>query len=508
MKKLLIAKMNEALGSTIPIIVIVLLLCFTIAPLPVETLMLFILGAALLIVGMGFFSLGADIAMMPAGEAIGREMTRKKKVWFIILCCFVIGVIITIAEPDLQVLAKQVPAVPDMTLILTVAFGVGIFLVVAFLRVLLNVSLSKILLVCYVALFAFSFFVPGDFLAVAFDSGGVTTGPITVPFIMALGLGLTSIHGSGKEEDSFGLIALCSIGPILSVLLLGIVYHPSGSAQTDLIIPEINSSKELWEQFRNAVPTYVEEVAVAMLPILAFFLLFQFTMLKMRKKQVAKILAGTLYTFIGLTLFLVGANVGFIPVGKYLGSEIAGLDFSYILIPIGMLIGFFIVRAEPAVHVLNKQVEEVSSGAISQRAMGTSLAIGMAISVGLSMVRVLTGISIYWMLIPGYAIALALTFFVPRMFTAIAFDSGGVASGPMTATFLLAFAMGATETVGGNVLTDAFGVVAMVAMTPLITIQILGLIYRLKSGRMEKKPLPAANDNEMIDFTDFESEEG
>lgn len=502
MKKMLMAKINESLSSVIPITLIVLLLCFTIAPLPVETLMLFVLGAALLIVGMGFFSLGADMAMMPIGEEVGRHITRTKKVPFIIFCCFVIGVIVTMAEPDLQVLARQVPAVPDMTLIVTVAVGVGLFLVLAFLRVLFHISLSKILLIAYSALFLFSFFVPRDFLAVAFDSGGVTTGPITVPFIMALGLGLTSIHSNQSEEDSFGLIALCSIGPILSVLVLGILYNPSGANHTDLVIPEINNSTELWALFGDAFPSYVKEVAIALLPILVFFVIFQVTLLKLHKKQVIKICVGTLYTFVGLTLFLVGVNVGFMPAGKYLGQQIASMDIRWILIPLGMVIGYFIVRAEPAVHVLNKQVEEVSGGTISQKAMGTSLAIGMAISLGLAMVRVLTGISIYWILIPGYAIALILTFFVPKIFTAIAFDSGGVASGPMTATFLLSFAMGACEAVGGNVLTDAFGLVAMVAMTPLITIQILGLIYKIKTSRIEEKalPLPVDDVDEIIDY--------
>ncbi|MGM9611891.1 MAG: DUF1538 domain-containing protein, partial [Butyricicoccus sp.] len=317
---------------------------------------------------------------------------------------------------------------------------------------------------------------------------GVTTGPMTVPFIMALGIGVAAIRTDRHAaDDSFGLVALCSIGPILAVLLLGMIYNPEGSEYIPTSIPEIQDSTELWALFREGFPAYFHEIAVSLLPILLFFGAFQALVLKLSRANLLRIAVGLVYTYIGLVLFLTGANVGFIPAGNYLGQVIAALPYRWIIIPIGMLIGFFIVKAEPAVYVLNKQVEEITDGAIPARAMGASLSIGVAVSVGLAMLRVLTGLPILYLLIPGYALALGLSFFVPKIFTAIAFDSGGVASGPMTATFLLPFAQGACIAVGGSIVIDAFGVVAMVAMTPLITIQVLGMIYQLKKRRSEKR---------------------
>ncbi len=501
MNKKLHEKIMESLSSVIPITLIVFLLSFSVSPMDLGTMMLFLFGAAMLILGMGFFTLGADMAMMPIGQQAGEHLTRTKKLWLIILSCFFIGVVITIAEPDLTVLARQTPAVPDMVLILTVAVGVGLFLVLAFLRILLHWNLRTLLLIFYAVIFLLAAFAPDSFLAVAFDSGGVTTGPITVPFIMALGLGLTAVRGDkDAENDSFGLVALCSIGPILSVLILGFLYNPSGSSYTPVEVPVIETTRDLFFAFAEAIPEYAHEVAMALAPILGLFFILQFTLLKLRRRQLIKILVGLLYTFIGLTLFLTGVNIGFMPAGHSLGMQIAGLSYKWILVPLAMVIGYFIVKAEPAVLVLNKQVETITGGAISQGAMMTALSIGMSVSLGLAMTRVLTGISVLWFLIPGYAVALGLSFVTPDIFTAIAFDSGGVASGPMTATFLLPFAMGACDAVGGNILTDAFGIVAMVAMTPLITIQLLGLLYRWKT----RHDLPAAQQiiaaEEVIDF--------
>lgn len=509
MNKKLKEKIAESLSAVLPITLIVLILCVTITPMTPALLTLFLVGACLLIVGMGFFTLGADMAMMPIGEYVGGRLAKFKKLAVIAVMCFFIGAIITIAEPDLKVLARQMTAVPDLVLILSVACGVGAFLAISFLRTLFGWNLSVILIVCYAVVFTLAFFVPKEFLAVAFDSGGVTTGPMTVPFIMALGLGLASIGQSRQEgTNSFGMIALCSIGPILAVLILGLTYDATATSYEAYVFPEINSTRDLGIQFGAAFPHYMEEVAMALLPILLFFLVFQVLFLHLRKKQVVKILVGMLYTFIGLTLFLTGVNVGFMPVGNFLGAELAKLPYHWILVPLGMLIGYFIVKAEPAVLVLNKQVEEITSGAISQKVMMIGLSVGMALSVGASMLRVLTGIPILWFLIPGYALALGLTFVVPPIFTAIAFDSGGVASGPMTATFLLPLAMGACEAMGGNMLTDAFGIVAMVAMTPLIIIQIIGLIYKVKTDGLRRRkaaPVPMEAEDEIISLSEEES---
>ncbi len=478
-------KLKEALQAVLPIIGLVLVLCFSVAPISPSILLCFLMGGIMLIAGMMFFTLGAEVAMTPMGERVGAAMTKSRKAWLILLLAFVLGVLITVSEPDLQVLANQVPSVPNRVLVLSVAAGVGVFLAIALLRMLLSISLRYLLLGCYVVVFVLALFVPDGFLAVAFDSGGVTTGPMTVPFIMALGIGVSAIRSDRHaKDDSFGLVALCSVGPILAVMTLGLVYRPQEGAVSAAELPEIADSVELWRLFQKGLPTYVEEIAVSLLPIIGVFGLFQLFMLKMKRRSLMKLGIGLIYTYIGLVLFLMGANIGFMPAGQYLGQVLAQSGHPWILIPIGMIMGFFIVRAEPAVYVLNKQVEEMTDGAISAGTMGTALSIGVSTSVGLAMVRVLTGVSIFWFLIPGYTIALLTSFMVPKLYTAIAFDSGGVASGPMTATFLLPLAQGACMAVGGNLVKDAFGVVAMVAMTPLITIQLLGLVSVWKQRRL------------------------
>lgn len=481
-------KLNETLKAVFPILLIVLFLCFTIAPIPSGILLIFLLGAALLIAGMLFFNVGVELSMTPMGERTGTIITKSKNLLLIITISFIMGFVITISEPDLQVLAGQVPSIPNITLILAVAFGVAVFLVIAILRMLFGIALSHLLLFFYTIIFVLTAFVPSDFLAISFDSGGVTTGPMTVPFIMAFGVGIAAIRNDKHaEDDSFGLVSLCSIGPILAVLILGMIYNPDSTEQVSDSIIVVDNTVDLWHLFAVEFPTYLKEIAVSLLPIVVFFGLFQLVSRDINKRSLIKIGVGLIYTYVGLVLFLTGVNVGFMPAGNFLGQTIAGLSYSWIIIPIGMLIGFFIVKAEPAVFVLTRQVEDITSGAISAKAMGMSLSIGVAASVGLAMTRVLTGISILWFLIPGYAIALILTFFVPKIFTAIAFDSGGVASGPMTATFLLPFAMGACDALGGNIITDAFGIVAMVAMTPLITIQIMGVIFKIKEAKLHRE---------------------
>ncbi|MCM1266389.1 MAG: DUF1538 domain-containing protein [Bacteroidales bacterium] len=486
-KKLLLEKLKEklreALTAVLPIIVIVLILCFSVAPISPSILLCFLIGAVLLILGMMFFTLGAEVAMTPMGEKVGTCMTKSKKLTVIVLLSLLLGFIITVSEPDLQVLAGQVPSIPSAILIGAVAGGVGLFLVIALLRMLFRIPLPPLLIFFYLLIFLLTPFVPVDFLSVAFDSGGVTTGPMTVPFIMALGLGVAAIRNDRHAaDDSFGLVALCSIGPILSVLILGMIYRPRESAYIPPVIPSVDTSVELWSLFHHGFPTYLSEIAVSLLPIVLFFGLFQAFVLRLSKRTLSKMCIGLAYTYIGLVLFMTGANVGFMPAGNYLGQMLASSPRPWFLIPIAMIMGFFIVKAEPAVYVLNKQVEEITDGAISAKSMGTCLSAGVALSLGIAMLRVLTGISVMWFLIPGYTFALLISFFVPKIYTAIAFDSGGVASGPMTAAFLLPLAQGACSAIGGNIVTDAFGIVAMVAMTPLITIQLLGILAKYRAS--------------------------
>lgn len=479
--KALKEKVYESVAAVLPITAIVLVLSITVAPLTAGTLVLFLFGALLLILGMGFFTLGADMAMIPMGEGMGVQMSRARKIWISVAACLVLGILITVAEPDLQVLAQQVPSIPNMTLVLTVAAGVGIFLVAAELRMLLRIPLSYTLLVLYGLIFLLTVLAPDSFIPVAFDSGGVTTGPITVPFIMAFGIGMASVRSDkNSSSDSFGLIALCSIGPILAVLLLGITYRPQEVAYTPVSLAELETTADAAREFAKGLPLYAKEVAVAIVPIGALFVLFQLVFRRFHRHQLFRIGAGLIYTYVGLVLFLTGVNVGFMPAGQLIGASLASGSRKWLLVPVGMLIGYFIVKAEPAVQVLTRQVEEISNGSISQKSIQHSLSVGICVSVGLAMLRILTGIPILWFLVPGYLISVIMTFFVPQIFTGIAFDSGGVASGPMTATFLLPMAMGACDAVGGNLMTDAFGIVAMVAMTPLLTIQLLGLSSNLR----------------------------
>lgn len=493
-------KVKESLSSVLPITIIVLILSVTLVPLEIGTLALFLTGAVLLIVGMGFFQLGAEMSMTPLGQSVGGRLIKGKRLLPLILVAFVMGAFITITEPDLQVLANQVASIPNQVLIWTVAVGVGIFLAIAVLRILFQVSLAKLLVIFYLLLFLLSFFSPSSFTAVAFDSGGVTTGPMTVPFIMALGVGLSAARSDPDgAEDSFGLVALCSVGPIMMVLLLGIFYHPSDAAYTATVVPEIDTTYDVVRQFATALPQYAEEVLSSILPVLSVWLIFQLLTRTYRKRQLLRMAVGFVYTIFGLILFLTGVNVGFAPVGSLLGSGLAESSLKWVLVPIGVVIGYYIVKAEPAVQVLNEQVEDITSGAVSRRMMNTALSIGVACAVALSMVRVLTGLNIYWIIIPGYAVSLLLSRKVPQVFVGIAFDSGGVASGPMTSTFLLPLAMGACTAIGGNVVTDAFGVVALVAMAPLIAIQIMGLIYAHKSKTAAPAPQPVLDD-EIVDF--------
>ena len=500
--RVLAEKLKEAAASVLPVTAIVAVLCLALVRVDVGLMLSFLLGSGLLIMGMGLFTLGAELSMSRIGNLIGAKMTKSRKLWFILAVSFLLGVAITMAEPDLQVLATNVPAIDKTVLIVTVSVGVGLFLMLCMVRILFSVSLRLLLIVFYALLFLGAFLSDAGFLSVAFDSGGVTTGPMTVPFIMALGVGVASIRSDeNAKADSFGLVALCSIGPVMAVMLLGAIYPTDTQADVNMVIGGFETTVELGGAYLRSLPTYMLEVAMALLPIFVFFLLFQVFSLRLRKLPLTKIVMGVGYTFLGLVLFLTGVNVGFSPLGYVLGKELVTSGLSALLIPLAMLMGWFIIDAEPAVHILNKQVEELTSGAISAKAMGLSLSVAVALANGLAMVRVLTGLPILYFLLPGYAVALGLSFFVPRTFTAIAFDSGGVASGPLTATFMLPLAMGACTALGGNVMTDAFGLVALVAMMPLITVQVMGGIYVLKSRTKTDAPvLPSFGENEIIEL--------
>lgn len=494
-------KMAESLFSVLPITFTVVLLCLFWVPLQSGIMLSFLFGSVLIVIGMGLFTLGSEISMTQIGTHIGAKMTKSRKLWLILLLSFVLGAAITLAEPDLQVLAINAPNIDKIVLLVTVSVGVGFFLMLSMVRILFGIELKWFLIVFYTIIFVISAFSNKEFLSVAFDSGGVTTGPITVPFIMALGVGAASIRSDSRaKSDSFGLVALCSVGPILAVLILGFIYKGGGNVSSEFLVSKFENTKELGSEYFKAFPVYFKEVAAALLPIFVFFAVFQIFSLKLHKRMLSKIIFGVFLTYIGLVLFLTGVNVGFSPLGYMLGEEIAERGLPWLLVPISMLMGWFIINAEPAVSVLTKQVTEQSAGAISEKIMRNTLSIAISAAMGLAMIRVITGISILWFMIPGYLTAIILSFFVPSTFTAIAFDAGGVASGPLTATFMLPFAMGACTALGGNVMSDAFGIVAMVAMTPLITVQIMGAVFLAKQRSVDMAETAQYDNDEVIEL--------
>ena len=486
----LIGKIKETGMSVFPIILIVLLLKFTWAPIGWPEFFQFFLGGVLIVLGLSVFLLGTDIGIIPVGHDVGSRLVQLRKLPLMLVIGFFIGVLITVAEPDVQVLANQVArvdaSISRIVLVLAIGLGIGLFVAVGFARLFLGIPYRIMLFTFYGIVFLLAALSEHRFLGIAFDAGGATTGPMTVPFIIALGLGVAAVRKSGNlEEESFGMVGLASIGPIMAVLLLGFFSGGDTVSTPDGTVV----ASGLWGSFVGILPEILMEVARALGPLAAMFLLFHLFLLRMSPHQVQRMIIGLVYAFFGLVLFLMGVNGGFLPVGAALGAHIGGMENNAVLIPIGFILGALVVLAEPAVWILNHQIEEVSGGHIRKRFMLLSLSVGVAFAVGLAMLRVVTGISIWWLLAPGYAIALGMTFFCPPLYTAIAFDSGGVASGPMASTFILSFALGASASTGGGSLSSAFGVIAMIAMTPLITIQGMGmlLMYKLRRAGLAEK---------------------
>ena len=515
MLKILLSKLKEAVISVAPVTLIVLILSFTpAASLTGTETTAFIISAIGLIVGIALFNLGADLAMTPMGEQMGSGLTKSKKLWIVVAVCFIMGLFITIAEPDLTVLANQVkdimPGGADVgstLLIVTVGVGVGIFLVIAVLKIIFHKELSMLIMFFYLMLFAVCAVMAehGKFelIPLSFDSGGVTTGPITVPFIMALGVGIAAtVGGRNASENSFGLVALCSVGPIIAVMILALMGN-GNPATYDTSIYDISHVLS-GSGFADLLLGKLGDVALALGLIVVFFTILQVTMLKLPKGKLIQIAIGIAYTYVGLVIFLTSVEAGFMPIGFKIGEELASYS-QPLTIVFGFVIGLVVVLAEPAVHVLNKQVEEITGGGVKKLEMMLALSIAVGISIGLSIIRVIYQFSILYYLIPGYLISLGLSFFVPRIYTAIAFDSGGVASGPLTSSFILPLVVGACEVASGNsnIYNLAFGVVAMVAMTPLITIQLLGFKAVTAAKVREKitlKRILAADDEQIIYF--------
>ncbi|MFA7068943.1 MAG: DUF1538 domain-containing protein [Acidaminococcaceae bacterium] len=486
----LVSKVKEVLYSVLPIIIIVMVLNFTIAPLALSLIVEFLVGAGLIIIGLSVFLFGVDIGISPIGNIIGAKIAKTNKIWIVAVAGLIIGFFSSIAEPDLHILAGQVDFVTSGliskdSIVVMVAMGIALLLSLGLTRIVYNISLQKVLIILYSGVFMLALFTSREFLAISFDASGATTGVMTVPFILALAVGVSAMKKDSKasENDSFGLVAIASTGAILSVMIMSII------SQTDNIAGGLEYNETIatstTSHFIQLITTIALEAFLALLPILLIFLIFQKYSFKLSKKAFRKIIMGMLFTFIGLVLFLFGINAGFMDVGVAIGYSIASLDNKTYLVIIGFVLGFVTILAEPAVYVLTNQIEDVTSGYVKRKVVLFTLAIGIGVAVALSMLRILVpSIQLWHYLLPGYLLALTMTFFVPKLFVGIAFDSGGVASGPMTATFILAFAQGAADAIeGANVMVDGFGMIAMVALMPLIALQVLGLIFKINSKK-------------------------
>lgn len=492
-------KFKETVVSVLPVMAIVLLLGLTIVPMPSLVLIRFVIGGILLTVGLTIFLLGVDLGIQPMGERCGAELTKKRNLPLLLVCAFAIGFIVTAAEPDIQVFANQVKNifqfVNKSVVTFVIAGGVGVFIVIGLARTVLNISIKWILFISYTILFVFAFIAPNSFIGIAFDSGGATTGPMTVPFIMALGLGVSAVRSD--NDNSFGLTGICSIGPILAVLLYGIYLKSSGTFDSDAAkqiadsAGQIDSASlsfiaQIFEPIKHSFSHTIIEALKSIAPLFGLFVVFQITLLKMTMRQVLRLIIGFIYAFIGLSIFLIGVNGGFMQAGDELGKMLGTLAttngglYYILLIGTGLALGAIIVCAEPAVWVLSEQVEQVSGGTIKRKALLIFLSVGTAIAIGLALWRAVAGFNLKYILVPGYAIAMILLIFCPKLFSAIAFDSGGVASGPLTSTFILSFTLGAA-----NGQADSFGVIALVAMMPLIAIQIMGIIFKVKQKKQQ-----------------------
>ena len=492
---------HESMLTVIPIIAVVVAFTAFIQPMPAQMLLLFLFGAVLLVVGMGLLTTGVDMALMPLGGDIGSSMTKSRKMLLICVFSFVMGATISFAEPDLQVLSKLVPGIERWTLLITVSIGVGLSMLMAVLRIILNVSLSKIIIVCYAIMISLAIIAPSNFVPIAFDAGGVVTGPIAVPFILAMGLGVASIRADKTSlDDSFGLVALCIIGPVISVLLLGIVFSPQGAPYAPPPIPELSSTNDITMEFLSHLPYHLVDVARSVWPIIAVFAIYQAITRRYHRKSFFRMLMGFAYTYVGLVLFMTGVDVGFIPIGTFLGSDLSASAYRWLLIPLAALLGYFSCAAEPAIHALRKQVEEVSLGVIPGAAVMRYLSVGVAIALACTMLRILYHIPIYFFLFPCYLSAIILTFFSPKMYTGIAFDTAGAVTGPMTSTFLLPFAIGVCLD-RERIMLDAFGTVALIAMTPPVSLQIMGVVYKRKAQLvLPDKPDVDIDDDAIIVF--------
>lgn len=503
-------KLKETTLAIGPVMLIVVVLHVTVAPLPIGTLISFLIGAVLVIFGLAIFLSGADLGIVPAGSLIGAGLTRTRNLPAILISIFITGFIITLAEPNLKVQGDLVESVTgsikSFVLVASVSLGIGFFLMLGMSRILLQIPFKLIIIISYTLALLIASQANPVFVAIAFDSSGAATGPLTVPFFIALGIGVSSIRGGkNADDDSFGTTGIAAIGPILAMTICAFVVAGRGEApdpnfvnqateaETTLVSTSVQNGfsieliKDVSRIFLRTIPKQAKDVLIALTPLAVLIGFFQKMILSLPPAQLRRIAAGLIYAWIGLILFFVGANTGFIPAATLLGQELARPETQWILIPLGCVLGALIVCAEPAMWVLTTQVEEVSSGNITKPILLTTVAIGVAAGVGLAMWRVLAGFSIWYLIAPLFITAMLLTLISPKLFAAIAFDSGSVATGPVSSTLILPITLGAAMVAGGNPAADGFGLIAMIAITPPISIQILGILYNAKEKKIRTK---------------------
>ena len=488
----LLDKVKEVLMSVLPITLIVVILHFTLTPLETETFIRFLIAAVLVIIGLSTLLFGIDLGISPIGQTIGNKAAKSNKVWLVAVTGLLLGFIISFAEPDLQILANQISDVTNgevnaLPIVLVVSIGIGLMVMIGLLRILFQISTRIILLIAYSTIFVLAAFASSEFIGMAFDSSGAVTGAVTVPFLLALALGVSSLKKNGKssEEDSFGLVGIAGPGAILGVLVLYIFTQPerlSGS------LPEIETGAGIIRPFINELPQVIVDALLSIGPITVIFLILNFLFFKVKKKALGRILKGLLYVVFGLVFFLVGVNAGFMDVGSIIGVTISTMENQFWLYFVSLVLGLVIVLAEPAVYVLTHQIQDVTNGHVQRKMVLVALSLGVGIAVLLNTIRIMVpGMELWHILLPGYALALILMFVTPKLFVGIAFDSGAVASGPMSATFILAFSQGIAfrdPLAVTNPVADAFGCIALIALTPILAIEILGIMYKVKAKKV------------------------
>lgn len=480
-------KVKESAKSILPFFAIIVGLYLIFMKFNTWAFLSLIIATLFMILGMALFSVGVDMSTMKMGGYVGSNMSKSRKISFMIIYSFVLGFIVTIAEPDLMVLAEQVPGISSKwVILLTVSAGTGIFLALSTLKTLFKWNIKWILVGCYVGLLALACLCHANFVPLAFDCEGITTGPVSVPFIMAFGLGICSVRtDKNSQNDGFGLIALASVGPALAVFIVS-MFLSSTASTTSEVVSTVTSASQMGESIGLEILSYMKEVMIVILPIFVFFLIYNYMYLKLPKQALARIFIGLLYTYIGLVLFLTGVSTGYLPTANELGGAIASSNVWWVIIPLGLVIGFFLVFAEPAVHVLNKQVEDITGGIIKQKTMQISISIGVAIAVFLSVLRAVFAINFLWFLIPLVLVIIVLSIISPTLFVSIGFDSGGTAAGALSCSFVLPFVVGIANSFGHSTMLYAFGTIGFIALTPVVVIEIMGIRYNYVKNKSNK----------------------